>query len=280
MEVPPTRTVTGLPRACGINAHQIGDSRHCGPSGRRNRLPRDLSSSEQTLAQRRNRLSILATMMMALVLALACGTGPPTDETIDGQDHLPTPDRSLVQIIDPEPPNGLIDPAVVAAYEQGYSHMRASEWFAATAAYDEAIRIQPDVAGLYEARGTAYMYAGKHDEALADYSAAIQIDPTDAGLWRRRSHAHTIAPTPQPEKGIEDATRAIELDPSHHMGYGHRAIAYTQLPTPDWENALADMDRHIELFPSHDAEAYKMRAWIHDNLGNRDEAERDRRLAR
>ena len=43
------------------------------------------------MAQRRNRLSILATMMMKLVLALACGAGPPTDETIDGQEHLPTP---------------------------------------------------------------------------------------------------------------------------------------------------------------------------------------------
>ena len=64
------------------------------------------------------------------------------------------------------------------------------------------------------------------------------------------------------------------------MGYGHRAIALTQLPTPDWENALADMNRHIELFQGHDPEAYKLRAWIHENLGNRDEAERDRQLAR
>ncbi len=129
---------------------------------------------------------------------------------------------------------------------------------------------RPDVAGLY---------AGRHDEALADYSQAIELDPADAGLWLRRAHAHTIAPTPQPEKGIEDATQAIELDPNHHMGYGHRAIAYTHLPTPDWANALADMDRHIELFPGHDAEAYKMRAWIHDNLGNHQGVERDRQLA-
>ena len=64
------------------------------------------------------------------------------------------------------------------------------------------------------------------------------------------------------------------------MGYGHRVIALTQLPTPDWENALADMDRHIELFPSHDPDAYDVRAWIHDNLGNHEEAERDRKLAR
>lgn len=40
------------------------------------------------------------------------------------------------------------------------------------------------------------------------------------------------------------------------------------------------MNRHIELFPSHDPEAYKLRAWIHDKLGNYEEAERDRQLAR
>ena len=67
----------------------------------------------------------------------------------------------------------------------------------------------------------------------------------------------------------------IELDPHHPIGYySHRAIALTRLPTPDWENALADMNRHIELFPRHDPEAYDLRAWIHDNLGNHEEAER------
>ena len=55
-------------------------------------------------------------------------------------------------------------------------------WFASIAAYDEAIRIQPGVAELYEARGTAYMYAGRHYDALADYSHAIEVDPNDPGL--------------------------------------------------------------------------------------------------
>ena len=39
------------------------------------------------------------------------------------------------------------------------------------------------------------------------------------------------------------------------------------------------MNRHIELFPGHDAEAYRFRALIHDNLGNHEKAERDRQLA-
>ena len=217
---------------------------------------------------------------VTLLLALACTGRTPSDETLGRQDCIPTPDRSQVVIIDRGLPDGLTDPAASTAYSQGYSHMLDAAWFSAIAAYDEAIRIQPEVAGLYEARGTAYMYAGRHDDALADYSLAIELDPTDAGLWRRRSHVNTIAPTPQPEKAVEDATLAIELDPDHHMGYGHCATALTQLPTPDWENALADMDRHIELFPSHDPEAYRLRAWINDNLGTHKEAERDRQLAR
>lgn len=224
--------------------------------------------------------SRIPAVIIALATLLACHAEAPHDETLTRLDGLPTPDRSHVQIIDQETPRGLTDPAAITAYQQGYSNMKKAAWFSAIAAYDEAIRIQPGVAGLYEARGAAYMYAGRHNEALADYTRAIEIQPGDPGLWRRRAHAHTIAPTPNPVMSVEDASRAIELDPNHPMGYGHRAIALTQLPIPDWQRALSDMNRHIELFPRHDPEAYKFRAWIHENLGNHDEAERDRQLAR
>ena len=205
--------------------------------------------------------------MVMLVLTMACGAAEPRNETLGMQDPIPTPNRSQVQIIDDEAPAGLTNADAINAYQQGYAHMRAAAWFSAIAAYDEAIRIEPAVSGLYEARGTAYMYADRHDQALADCSRAIELNPNDAGHWRRRAHAYTIAPTPQPERGIEDATRAIELDPDHSMGYAHRAIAYTRLPTPEWGYALADIDRHIELFGGHDPEAYRMRAWIHENHG-------------
>ena len=225
------------------------------------------------------RLKHIAVVIGALATVLACQAGAPQDDTSHQAAFLPTPDRSQVLIIDEEAPSGLTDPEAVSAYHQGYAHMRDAAWFAATAAYDKAIEIQPEVAGLYESRGTAYMYGGHHHEAIADYSTAIELAPDDAGHWRRRAHAYIIAPTPQPHQGVKDATRAIELDPHHPMGYGHRAIALTQLPTPDWQKALADMNRHIELFPHHDPEAYRLRAWIHESLGNHAEADRDRRMA-
>ena len=220
------------------------------------------------------------TIVATLLVALACSDNPPSEQALSPADHIPTPDQSQVQIIDEDPPDGLDNTDAMCAYQQGYAHMREATWFSAIAAYDEAIRIEPGVSSLYEALGTAYMYAGRHDQALADYTRAVELNPDDAGHWRQRAHAHTIAPTPEPERGVQDATRAIELDPEHAMGYGHRTIAYTQLPTPEWSNALADMDRHIELFEGHDPEAYRLRARIHDSLGNHDEAERDRGLAR
>ena len=168
------------------------------------------------------------------MVTLACGAGEPGNEAIGRQAPIPTPDRAQVLIIDDETPAGLTDANAISAYQQGYAHMRAAAWFSAIAAFDEAISIQPKVSGLYEARGTAHMYAGRHDQALADYSSAIELNPNDAGHWRRRAHAFTIAPTPQPERGLEDATRAIGLDPDHPMGYGHRVIAYIHLPTPEW----------------------------------------------
>lgn len=221
-----------------------------------------------------------ASVVVILLVALACNGNGTGEQALSQVDHIPTPDRSEVQVIDDDPPSGLTDADAVAAYQQGYVHMREAAWFSAVAAYGEAIRIQPDVAGLYEARGTAYMYAGRHDAALADYTRAIELNPNDAGHWRQRAHAFTIAPTPEPESGIEDANRAIELDPEHAMGYGHRAVAYIQLPTPEWDKALVDIDRYIELFEGHDPEAHRLRAWIHGNLGNHEKAEQDRQLAR
>lgn len=61
---------------------------------------------------------------IALAISMACSAFTARDDP-DQQVQLPTPDRSQVQIIDPEPSTGLTDPAAVSAYQQGYAHMRA-----------------------------------------------------------------------------------------------------------------------------------------------------------
>ena len=158
--------------------------------------------------------------------------------------------------------------------------MLARQWHSAIAAYDEAVRLQPDSAATHNARGTTHLYAGNHADAISDYTTAIELEPDNAAHWRRRAHAHNTGPTPQPEKAISDATKAIELDPSHHMGYGQRSVALTMLPTPDWYGALADLDRSIERHPKRDSVTYEFRAWINEQLGDHAQAQRDRQMAK
>ena len=82
------------------------------------------------------------------------------------------------------------------------------------------------------------------------------------------------------ESRSKAATRGQELNSCHHISYYHGVIPLTQPPTPEWSSAPTDVNRFIDLYPGHDREAYIMRAWIHNNLGNYEATERYRQLAR
>ena len=82
-----------------------------------------------------------------------------------GQVYFPTPNRSEVVVIDWESPQNLPNREAIAAYQQGYSHMLNARWSSATAAFDEANRLQPDVASLHNARGTAQL-TGQNQETF------------------------------------------------------------------------------------------------------------------
>ena len=223
--------------------------------------------------------SIFTSAITLAIFTTACANTDTVTLPQSSPDHLPTRNRAEVIVIGEQAPPDVTSRQAKRFYRDGFRHMRDAEWDSAVAAYSEVIHLHAKAASAYAARGTANLYGGNHADAIADYTTAIELAPDNPSYWRRRAHAWSTANPPDPQSAIDDATRAIELDPTHHMGYGHRAVGYTLLPTPDWQAALEDMDRSIPLHPQHDSEAYKMRAWIHDNLGNHAAAERDRQLA-
>ena len=161
---------------------------------------------------------------LSAAMTFACTANNPVDDVQSRRDQIPTPDRTQVIVLGKEAPPRLIVPEAIAAHEQGYAHVRASEWFAAVAAFDEAIRLQPDVPGLYDARSTAYLYPRKHNEAIADYSQAIELQPENPSYWRRRAHAYTISPPPQVGKAIGDATVVRFADVLDNSGMISHAV--------------------------------------------------------
>ena len=226
-----------------------------------------------------NPTKVLIGALIFTLVATACASDDSVTLAPPSPDHLATPNRAETIVIDADAPPDVTSRDAKRYYRDGFKHMRNAEWFSAVAAYSEVIHLHPNAASAYAARGTAHLYGGDHQHAIKDYTTAIKNAPDNASYWRRRAHAWSTADPPEAQKAIDDATRAIELDPTHHMGYGHRAIAYTLLSNPDWHAALADMDQSIPLHPQHDSEAYKFRAWIHENLGNHAAAERDRQSA-
>ena len=224
--------------------------------------------------------SVVVMVVAIAIMVSACNVNAPGGTGPSNRVRLQTPDSAKVIVVDDQIPPDLTNPDAIAAFQSGYSHMLARQWHSAIAAYDEAVRLQPDSAATHNARGTTHLYAGNHADAISDYTTAIELEPDNAAHWRRRAHAHNTGPTPQPEKAISDATKAIELDPSHHMGYGQRSVALTMLPTPDWYGALADLDRSIERHPKRDSVTYEFRAWINEQFGDHAQAQRDRQMAK
>lgn len=122
---------------------------------------------------------------------------------------------------------------------------RDSDFAAAAADMDEAIRLQPRLAGLYVNR--AYLRY-KNDDffgAMADFDYAIELDPlNDAAIFNR---ALLEMETSANDKALLDLDRLIQLDPGNTRAYYNRSIV-NHLKGRNAE-AAADITKVIEEVP-------------------------------
>jgi len=79
----------------------------------------------------------------------------------------------------------------------------------AIAAYNEAIRLDPDYAEAYDSRGSVHYFMGDHDKALADYNEAIRLDPNYRNSYCCRAYIH--GDNGDYDKAAADLTVAVRL---------------------------------------------------------------------
>ena len=146
-------------------------------------------------------------------------------------------------------------PRGVAAYREG-------RYTAAVAAFDQAIRRDPNSPAAFSNRGAARVRLGDIHGALADYDRAILLAPGDSQLYFNRGNA--IVAAGDPARAVSDFTRAIEIDGLNAKAYYNRGTARMWAGDPlgreDRLKALeveidpwmkADMRRRLGLAPPH-----------------------------
>ena len=134
-------------------------------------------------------------------------------------------------------------------------------------AYDEAIRLKPDYAEVYNNRGNAKGALGRHDAAIADFDQAIRLKPDLAEAYSNRGTAKGVRG--EHEAAIADCDEAIRLKPDDAAAYSNRGNA--KRARGEYEGAIADYDEAIRLKPDL-AEAYSNRGDAKDALGRYDAA--------
>ncbi len=154
--------------------------------------------------------------------------------------------------------------------EHGLSYAATGDYDRAIADYDQAIRLDPQLAAAYYNRAAAYQDKGDMDRAIADYSEAITLDPGLVEAYYNRGVVYGGAG--EHERAIVDFDRVIAFNPQDADAHYNRAIAYAN--KGDYRRAIADFDQAIAIEPLF-ADVYVLRARAHDRIGQPEKAVAD-----
>ena len=112
----------------------------------------------------------------------------------------------------------------------------------ASADLDDLVKLQPDNAMAYGARGVALMQLGERDLAMTDFDRAIELDPTDfRALANRATLRQELG---QSTRALEDYDRSLLLVPGAEVPLGGRCWVRAVIGR-DLEGAVADCTRAI-----------------------------------
>lgn len=155
----------------------------------------------------------------------------------------------------------------------GVAHEQAGQFDLAIAEYDQALAIDPKLAGILCRRGHTHHSQGDYDRAVADYSKAISLTPKDASPLLGRGAAFEAKS--MLKQAFDDYSRAIRISKAA-IAYHARGTAH--LRSGDFEAAIADFTAAIKKDQLLVA-AYQDRAVAYGRIGQRAKADADHQRA-
>src|SRR5260221_721836 len=141
-----------------------------------------------------------------------------------------------------------LDPNYTYAYLfKGNALSDLKRYEEALAAYEQAIRLDPDHTYYYYSKGNALSDLKRYEEALAAYEQAIHLDPDDADYYHNKGNA--LSDLKRYEEALAAYEQAIRLDPDDADYYHNKGIALNELKRH--EEALAAYEQAIRLDPNY-----------------------------
>ena len=110
---------------------------------------------------------------------------------------------------------------------QGNVLYQLQRYAEALAAYEQAIRLDPNDATLYSNKGHAVQHLGRHEEVLAAYEQAIRLDPNDVTYHNNKGN--TLYALKRYTEALAAYEQAIRLDPNSALAYNNKAKVLERL---------------------------------------------------
>lgn len=111
--------------------------------------------------------------------------------------------------------------------------------------FNRAIKLNPQLPGVFNNRGNTYKMQGELNNAIADYNKAIELNPKYAMAFNNRGIVYKTKG--ELDKAIKDYNKAIELNPLLPVALYNRGLAYTD--KGELDRAIKDYNKAIELNP-------------------------------
>jgi tetratricopeptide (TPR) repeat protein len=176
--------------------------------------------------------------------------------------------------VTPPPEKVVTAPKADDFFIQGVDKQNKGDNQGAIIAYNEAIRLNPNLAEAYNNRGIVRDELGDKPGAIDDYNLAIQFNPNLAEAYNNRGIVRDeLGDKPG---AIDDFNLAIKINPNYAQAYYNRGIVRYDLG--DKQGAIDDFNQAIKFNPNY-AQAYYNRGVVRNELGDKQGAIDDFNLA-
>ena len=166
--------------------------------------------------------------------------------------------------VTPPPEKVVTAPKADDFFIQGVDKQNKGDNQGAIIAYNEAIRLNPNLAEAYNNRGIVRYDLGDKPGAIDDYTLAIKFNPNLAKAYYNRGIVRNdLGDKPG---AIDDFNLAIKFNPNYAQAYNNRGVVRDELG--DKPGAIDDFNLAIKFNPN-DAYAYYNRGIVRNELGDK-----------